>query len=141
MRGDLMPWQLKRPSMHGSETGEALRYRADIDGLRCIAVLLVIGYHAFPKAVPGGYIGVDVFFVISGYLITQTLLTDVDRKQFSVFEFYQRRIRRIFPALIIVLLAVLLYGVVALYPVDFERLGRHIVASATFVPNLIYWSE
>ena len=79
------------------------KYRPDIDGLRAIAILLVVGFHAFPSAITGGYIGVDIFFVISGYLISSILFQSLNNNQFSIFDFYSRRIRRIFPALILVL--------------------------------------
>ena len=88
-----------------------LRYRADIDGLRAFAVLAVVLYHAFPKVFRGGFVGVDVFFVISGYLITQIIVSDLDGAGFSFAEFYARRVRRIFPALLLVLLATLAVGV------------------------------
>ena len=90
-------------------------YRADIDGLRAGAVLLVIGYHFFPNRFPGGYVGVDIFFVISGFLITGILLQDLERKDFSIARFYGRRIRRIFPAWVTILLflASLIYEVIA----------------------------
>src|SRR4030081_277277 len=77
-------------------------YRADIDGLRAVSVLLVVAYHAFPTAVKGGFVGVDVFFVISGYLISSIIFNSLDRGGFSFAEFYSRRIRRIFPALAVV---------------------------------------
>jgi peptidoglycan/LPS O-acetylase OafA/YrhL len=83
------------------------QYRPDVDGLRAIAVMLVVNFHAFPQAVPGGFIGVDVFFVISGFLITGIIARDLEQKRFSLLTFYARRIRRIFPALIVVLAAVL----------------------------------
>jgi peptidoglycan/LPS O-acetylase OafA/YrhL len=78
-------------------------YRPDIDGLRALAVMAVILFHAFPKVIPGGFVGVDIFFVISGFLITQIVLSDLDSGKFSAWTFYARRIRRIFPALIVVL--------------------------------------
>ena len=79
-----------------------LKYRADIDGLRAVAVIAVVLYHAFPKPVPGGFVGVDTFFVISGYLITGIILGGLDRPRgFSFADFYARRGRRIFPALIL----------------------------------------
>jgi len=76
------------------------KYRPDIDGLRAIAVMLVMNFHAFPNAVPGGFVGVDVFFVISGFLITGIITRELELGRFSLIEFYNRRIRRIFPALI-----------------------------------------
>src|SRR5665647_797602 len=80
-------------------------YRADIDGLRAVAVLAVIGFHAFPSLVRGGFVGVDIFFVISGFLISTIIFESLDRNSFSFAEFYSRRIKRIFPALLIVLFA------------------------------------
>src|SRR6266404_6747650 len=85
--------------------GHRIDYRADIDGLRAIAVLSVIGFHAFPRSIPGGFVGVDVFFVISGFLISGLILKALHDGRFSYWGFYSRRIRRIFPALITVLTA------------------------------------
>src|SRR5690348_9345609 len=81
------------------------KYRPDIAGLRALAVLAVIGFHAFPDAVPGGFTGVDVFFVISGYLISTIILENLQRQRFTFGDFYARRVRRIFPALAVVLAA------------------------------------
>src|SRR3981081_2082457 len=86
------------------------RYRPDIDGLRALAVMLVVNFHAFPEAMPGGFIGVDIFFVISGFLITGIIKRELDQQRFSLLAFYNRRIRRIFPALIVVLGATLVLG-------------------------------
>ncbi len=83
------------------------KYRPDIDGLRAIAVLAVVLFHAFPKTIKGGFIGVDIFFVISGYLISTIIFENLDKGSFSFFEFYARRIKRIFPALILVLVLLL----------------------------------
>src|ERR1700738_4507285 len=116
-------------------------YRADIDGLRAIAVLSVIGYHAFPHAVHGGFTGVDVFFVISGFLISGLILEDLRRGRFRYRRFYARRFRRIFPALIVVLAACLLYGSVALAPDEFRELGKQAAAGAGFGSNILQWSQ
>src|SRR5580704_11990699 len=86
------------------------KYRADIDGLRAIAVLSVVGFHAFPKLVHGGFIGVDIFFVVSGFLISTILFGSLEKDSFSFVEFYSRRIRRIFPGLIVVLIAAFTAG-------------------------------
>ena len=116
-------------------------YRAEIDGLRAIAVLAVIGFHAFPEYFPGGFIGVDVFFVISGYLISSIILRQVRRSTFTISDFYARRIRRIFPALLVVLVTCLLFGAVVLLPGELEQLGKHIGSAAIFVSNLTLWLE
>ncbi|RTL49188.1 MAG: acyltransferase [Bradyrhizobiaceae bacterium] len=112
-------------------------YRKDIDGLRAIAVLAVIGFHAFPRFIRGGFIGVDVFFVISGFLITGIIL----KADFSFREFYARRARRLFPALILVLSASLVLGWLFLTPFDLENLGREVAAATLFIPNFLFWSE
>jgi peptidoglycan/LPS O-acetylase OafA/YrhL len=114
-----------------------LRYRSDIDGLRALAVIAVIVFHAFPQSLRGGFIGVDVFFVISGYLITTLLLQDQAAGKFSITGFYGRRIRRIFPALVVVLLASWLFGWVALLPGEYAELGREMAAAAGFASNLV----
>src|SRR3954468_15797382 len=89
------------------ERSHAAAYRPDIDGLRAIAVLSVVTFHAFPFLLPGGFVGVDVFFVISGFLISGIILRDLERGSFTYRDFYARRVRRIFPALATVLLACL----------------------------------
>ena len=116
-------------------------FRADIDGLRAIAVLLVVSFHAFPDLLSGGFIGVDVFFVISGYLITGIILADRDAAGFSFSRFYARRVRRIFPSLMIVIAASLAIGWSQLLPATYQSLGRYGVAGALFFPNLLSWSE
>jgi peptidoglycan/LPS O-acetylase OafA/YrhL len=116
-------------------------YRADIDGLRAIAVLAVVGYHAFPRWVSGGFVGVDVFFVISGYLITGILLQSQREHRYNVWAFYARRIRRIFPALTVVLLAALVFGWFALFAKEYAQLGKHTAGGAGFVSNWVLWDE
>lgn len=116
-------------------------YRPDIDGLRAIAVLSVVTYHAFPNLVPGGFLGVDIFFVISGYLISKIILNNLENNNFSFFDFYARRVRRIFPALFVVLLSVLFAGWFFLLPSEYKQLGKHVLAGAGFVANLMYWRE
>lgn len=116
-------------------------YRSDIDGLRAIAVLLVVGFHAFPGLMHGGFIGVDVFFVISGFLISTILLKDLKENRFSFRRFFARRIRRIFPTLILVLLACFTMGWLDLLPDEFVQLGKHIAGGAGFIDNFLYWYE
>jgi peptidoglycan/LPS O-acetylase OafA/YrhL len=116
-------------------------YRADIDGLRAIAVLSVIGFHADPNSVRGGFIGVDVFFVISGYLISSLILSGLHDGSFSYVEFYARRARRIFPALAVVLISVWGLGWFALDPTQFSSLSKHIVAGAAFAANILTYFE
>ena len=117
------------------------KYIPSIDGIRAIAVLAVILFHAFPNAIPGGYIGVDIFFVISGYLITNIIVTQVGTGNFSFKDFYSRRIRRIFPALILVLVSVYALGWFVMLADEFKQLGKHIAAGAGFIANLTYWLE
>ena len=121
------------PLDHQSKTGA---YRPDIDGLRAVSILLVVGYHAQPWLVPGGFIGVDIFFVISGFLITRIILSQLKANTFSFIEFYARRIRRIFPALIVVLAVTYLIGWFVLLPDGFAMLGESIAAGVAFVSNL-----
>jgi peptidoglycan/LPS O-acetylase OafA/YrhL len=117
------------------------KYRPDIDGLRAIAVLSVVAFHAFPNWVTGGFIGVDIFFVISGYLITSIIFQNLDSGTFSIGEFYLRRIRRIFPALLLVLFIGYVLGWLILFTAEYEQLGKHIVGGAGFISNLILWNE
>lgn len=116
-------------------------YRPDIDGLRAIAVLLVVAYHFAPDSFPGGFIGVDIFFVISGYLITGILIKQFETRTFSLLDFYQRRIRRIFPALAVILAFCLVAGWLVMYSFEYEMLAKHIAASAGFVQNIVLWRE
>ncbi len=118
-----------------------MRHRQDIDGLRAIAVLSVLGFHAFPIRVTGGFVGVDVFFVISGFLISSTLFKSLDQGRLDFAEFYARRIRRIFPALFVVLAGCAAFGAAWLLYDDYTKLGRHIVAGAGFASNFVLWSE
>ena len=137
----------RAPVSPGSElldrpkTASQLDYRPDIDGLRAIAVLAVIGFHAFPAWIRGGFVGVDVFFVISGYLISTILLAGMERGSFRFSQFYIRRIRRIFPALIVVLLACMVAGWLVLFSFEYKALGKHVAGSAAFVSNFVLWNE
>jgi peptidoglycan/LPS O-acetylase OafA/YrhL len=120
---------------------ETVAYRADIDGLRAVSILLVVGYHALPWLVPGGFVGVDIFFVISGFLITRIILTQLKAGTFSSMEFYARRIRRIFPALIVVLAVTYLTGWFVLLPDGFSLLGKSTAAGVAFVSNLFQLTQ
>lgn len=117
------------------------KYRPDIDGLRAIAVLSVVIYHGFPSSLRGDFAGVDIFFVISGFLISTILFQNIDRGSFSIGDFYSRRIRRIFPALGIVLLSVLIFGWFCLFPDEMKQLGKHTAASSGFIQNFALWKE
>jgi len=116
-------------------------YRPDIDGIRAIAVVSVIISHGFPTLLPGGFVGVDIFFVLSGYLISSILIKSIQAGNFSILHFYDRRVRRIFPALIATLLAVILAGWTFLFRPEFANLGWHVVSSALFSENFMLWSE
>lgn len=113
-------------------------YRPDINGLRAVSIVLVVGYHAHPWMLPGGFIGVDVFFVISGFLITRILFAP---DGISLGAFYSRRIKRIFPALIAVLLGTYALGWAILLPAQFRLLGENIAASVLFASNLFQLSQ
>lgn len=118
-----------------------MKYRPDIDGLRAIAVLAVVAFHGMSSVVPGGFVGVDIFFVISGFLITGILQRELKEHSFSFRSFYSRRIRRLFPALLTVLVFVLVAGWVELYSEEFSRLGWQVLAAATFTSNFLFWRE
>lgn len=116
-------------------------YRPDIDGLRAVAILSVLAFHVFPGTLKGGFIGVDIFFVISGFLISSIIFRSLESGSFTYTEFYVRRIRRIFPALLIVLIFAFLIGYFLLLPDEFKSLGKHILGGSLFVSNLVLWGE
>ena len=116
-------------------------YRPDIDGLRAVAVLSVVFYHAFPVWLKGGFIGVDVFFVISGYLISIIIFKNLESGSFRFSEFYGRRIKRIFPALILVLGSCCLFGWFVLFPDEYSQLGKHLAGGSAFISNIVLWDE
>ncbi len=109
----------------------SLAYHAEIDGLRAIAVLAVVFFHA-KLSCPGGYVGVDVFFVISGFLITSILLADIGKSNFKPFDFWERRIRRIMPALTVTLIALIAACWFLFLPADMARLGKAVIAPSGF---------
>jgi peptidoglycan/LPS O-acetylase OafA/YrhL len=123
--------------MTGRPGQYTLNYRPDIDGLRAVAVVLVVLFHAFPDFCRGGFVGVDIFFVISGYLITGNILTGITANKFSYLDFYARRLRRIVPALVVVLATVFALGWFLLLPQEFLDLSRHTVAGSSFTSNIL----
>jgi peptidoglycan/LPS O-acetylase OafA/YrhL len=123
--------------------GDALHpsYRADVDGLRGVAVLAVLAFHAFPARLPGGFLGVDVFFVLSGFLISSILFAGIEARALDLGTFYARRIKRIFPPLVLVLAASLALGWFVLLQDEYRQLGGHVAGGAAFVANLVFWRE
>ncbi len=119
----------------------AIAYRPDIDGLRATAILPVVLYHAFPSLMPGGFAGVDIFFVIYGFLISGIIFKSLLNEKFSYAEFYGRRIRPIFTALAVVLAVVLIAGWFSALPIDYQQRGKHAAAGAGFVSNFAFWRE
>ena len=119
----------------------SLQYRKDIDGLRAIAVLSVLIFHVSPSHLPGGFLGVDIFFVISGYLISLILFQEQSSGSFSYTRFYARRIRRLFPALTIILFATLLFGSFALFADEYKQLGKHAFSAIVFLLNFRLMNE
>jgi peptidoglycan/LPS O-acetylase OafA/YrhL len=127
--------------MHAHEHLTHPKYRADIDGLRAIAVLSVVGFHAFPNMIRGGFVGVDIFFVISGFLISTIIFSNLKSNSFSFIEFYGRRIKRIFPALLLMLTVSYVLGWFLLLPAEYGQLGKHIAGGAGFISNFLFWNE
>jgi peptidoglycan/LPS O-acetylase OafA/YrhL len=117
------------------------RYRADIDGLRALAILPVLLFHAKFPGFTGGYVGVDVFFVISGFLITSILVEDMERGRYSLAKFYERRARRIMPTLLVVLLFVLAVAPFSMLPSEFSRLWKQTMGALLFIGNIIFWMD
>jgi peptidoglycan/LPS O-acetylase OafA/YrhL len=131
----------ERESSPLASSPQHTQYRPDIDGLRAVAVLAVVGFHAFPRRVHGGFVGVDVFFVVSGFLISSIIYNALRQGRFSYLEFYARRVRRIFPALLVVLAASLAAGLLLPFPDDYKQLGREVAAGAGFAANFLFWSQ
>jgi len=117
------------------------KFRKDINGLRAIAVIAVMLFHFNTSWLPGGFAGVDVFFVISGFLMTGIIFKGVESDKFSLFKFYVARANRIIPALSFLCLILLLWGFFYLAPIDFRVLGKHVGSSISFLSNIVYWSE
>lgn len=125
--------------MHSPANGIS-SYRRDIDGLRAVAVLPVVFYHA-GTGFTGGYVGVDVFFVISGFLITRLLARDLEDGRFSLLEFWHRRVRRIFPALFVMVLLTLIAGGFLMIPADYKELGQSALAQSLLAANFFFWDD
>lgn len=124
-----------------SNQAPRIAYRADIDGLRAISILGVLLFHAFPHTITGGFVGVDVFFVISGYLISSLIFKGLHNQSYSLLTFYQHRILRIFPALILVLACSFALGWGTLLSGEFKQLGKHMAAGAGFIQNFTLTME
>lgn len=118
-----------------------MAYRPDIDALRAIAVLAVVGFHAFPSKFKGGFVGVDVFFVISGYLISKIIFDALDSHSFSFATFYAKRVRRIFPALVFMLAIILPLGYILLLPDEYSQLGKHVFSGSMYISNFTLLNE
>jgi peptidoglycan/LPS O-acetylase OafA/YrhL len=118
-----------------------MEYRREIDGLRALAVLPVILFHAGFTTFSGGFVGVDVFFVISGYLITTIILTELEQGTFSIVNFYERRARRILPALFVMMLACLPFAWFWLLPEDMKDFSQSLLAVSVFASNILFWRE
>ncbi|MDB4151149.1 acyltransferase [Pseudomonadales bacterium] len=118
-----------------------MKYRAEIDGLRALAVVPVILFHAGFELFSGGYVGVDVFFVISGYLITTILVEDIENNRFSLVNFYERRARRILPALFFVMLMCIPFAWMLMQPSQMKDFSQSLVAVSLFASNVLFWRE
>lgn len=126
--------------MSATATQSSAHYRPDIDGLRALAVIPVILFH-LGLGCPGGYVGVDVFFVISGFLITSIILREITAGTFSLAGFWVRRIRRILPTLFVVVIATLIGAGFVLYPHDYRLFGKEVISQAALVANFYFWQQ
>ena len=120
---------------------KALAYRADIDGLRAVAVLSVVAFHLGITKTPGGFVGVDVFFVISGYLISSIVFYEIASSRFSIVNFYERRIRRIFPALFAMLAGFSVLAAVYLLPTELVNYAKSLLAATASASNFYFWQH
>ena len=124
-----------------SELSDKLAHRPEIDGLRAIAVIPVIFFHAGLKTFSGGFVGVDVFFVISGYLITSIILNDIKARRFSFANFYERRARRILPALFVMLTLCLPFAWAWMFPSELREFANSLVSVCLFYSNILFWHQ
>ncbi|HAJ6811755.1 acyltransferase family protein [Escherichia coli] len=118
-----------------------MKFRKDINGVRAIAVLAVVLFHFNRGWVPSGFVGVDVFFVISGFLMTSIIFGGLEGNKFTLWGFYKARARRIVPALAVMLICVMVYGWYHMYTPEFKTLAKHAAASLLFISNIVYWKE
>ncbi|PAR29085.1 acyltransferase family protein, partial [Vibrio metoecus] len=118
-----------------------MKFRNDINGLRAIAVVAVVIFHFNANWLPGGFAGVDVFFVISGFLMTGIIMSGLEQGNFSILKFYVARANRIIPVLAILCFSLLVYGWFFLIPLDYGMLGKHVGSSMLFLSNIVYWNE
>lgn len=118
-----------------------MKFRKDINGLRAVAVIAVVLFHFNNEWLPGGFAGVDVFFVISGYLMTKIIFEGVENGTFSILAFYSSRAKRIIPALAVCCLVLVLFGWFFLSVIDYEVLSKHVLSSITFLSNIVYATE
>ncbi|VEL96568.1 peptidoglycan/LPS O-acetylase OafA/YrhL [Alteromonas sp. 76-1] len=118
-----------------------MKFREDINALRAIAVVSVVLFHFNHDWLPGGFAGVDVFFVISGFLMTMIIVKGLEKETFSILSFYKARVRRIIPALAVLCFVLMFLGLFLLSPIDYLNLGKHSAASLTFLSNMVYWTE
>ena len=118
-----------------------MKYRPEIDGLRALAVIPVILFHAGFELFSGGFVGVDVFFVISGYLITTILIEDIENKRFSIVNFYERRARRILPALFFVMLVCISFAWMVLSDAALNKFGSGLIGVSLFLSNVVFWMQ
>ncbi len=139
--GEVIVADANAPAAIQSAAAHRVAYRPDIDGLRAVAVLPVVFYHAGFHFASGGFVGVDVFFVISGYVISKTLLADLEQGRFSIGAFYVRRVRRIFPALFAVMAACWVAAFVLFLPSYFDDFSRSLAATALFGSNFYFWKN
>jgi peptidoglycan/LPS O-acetylase OafA/YrhL len=116
-----------------------MKHRPEIDGLRTFGIIPLMLFHAGFNSFSGGYVSVDIFFVISGYLISTIILEEINRGNFSIINFYERRLRRILPALFLVIITTLIAGFILLSPVDYKSLGESVMAVTTFTSNIYFW--
>ena len=117
-----------------------MKYRAEIDGLRALAVIPIIFHDAGVEYFSGGYIGVDIFFVISGYLITSIIISEMELGEFSLLNFYERRARRILPALYLVMIFSFIFSLFWLMPSYMKDFSQSLVAVSTFSSNVLFLS-